>query len=53
MWILSMISFAAALWLTNNTIEFFTRREMTSNGMNLLLVAAWTLFAWTQGLFGS
>ncbi len=51
MWILSMLSFAAALWLTNNTIEFLTRREKTSNAMNFLMVAWWTLFAWTQGLF--
>lgn len=49
--IVSAISFAAGLWVTSNSLEFWVEKKAIPRPLNYWFVAIWTAFAWSQGLF--
>ena len=52
MWV-SMVSFAVGIWTVGNRVEFMANKTRSSRILDFLLMASWTTFAWTCGLFTS
>jgi len=53
MTIISIVSFAVGIWTIGNKVEFMAMRMISPRFLDYLAVAAWTVFAWTMGLFAA
>lgn len=53
MFFVAIVSFAVGMWLTFNKVEYLAMRARSPDFLDYVVVAAWTTFAWSMGLFPS